>query len=136
MDSCGRLRTQKQHWANTALPSDSQVKREAFATHSGKQLPSLLRLERVPQVVPQLLDPMLQNALIFRSVKIPMRKILEWIKTPIQPQHPMLVSKMDYLRMLLKFAVRKPPRLWLSASLHPSALLAPAGFTFSNLEWA
>ena len=33
---CGRLRTQKQRPANAALPSDSQVKREPFATHSGK----------------------------------------------------------------------------------------------------
>ena len=35
-DGCERLRTQKQRPANTALPSDSQVKREPFATHSGK----------------------------------------------------------------------------------------------------
>ena len=35
-DGCGRLRTRKQRRANTALPSDSQVKREPFATHSGK----------------------------------------------------------------------------------------------------
>ena len=35
-NGCGRLRTRKQRRANTALPSDSQVKREPFATHSGK----------------------------------------------------------------------------------------------------
>ena len=35
-DGWGRLRTRKQRRANTALPSDSQVKREPFATHSGK----------------------------------------------------------------------------------------------------
>ena len=34
--ACGRLRTGKQRPANTALSSDSQVKREPFATHSGK----------------------------------------------------------------------------------------------------
>ena len=31
------MRTRKQRPANTALPSDSQVKREPFATHSGKR---------------------------------------------------------------------------------------------------
>ena len=36
-NTCGRLRTRKQRPANTALPSDSQVKREPFATHSGKK---------------------------------------------------------------------------------------------------
>ena len=34
-DGWGWLRTRKQRPANTALPSDSQVKREPFATHSG-----------------------------------------------------------------------------------------------------
>ena len=37
-DGCRRLRTRKRRQANTALPSDSQVKREPFATHSGKTL--------------------------------------------------------------------------------------------------
>ena len=36
-NGCGRLRSRKQRPANTALPSDSQVKREPFATHSGKK---------------------------------------------------------------------------------------------------
>ena len=40
-DMCGRLRTRKQRRANTALPSDSQVKREPFATHSGKNQQAL-----------------------------------------------------------------------------------------------
>ena len=34
-NGCGRLRTRKQRRANTALPSDFQVKREPFATHPG-----------------------------------------------------------------------------------------------------
>ena len=38
-NGCERLRTRKQRRANTALPSDSQVKREPFATHSGKTHP-------------------------------------------------------------------------------------------------
>ena len=39
---CKRLRTRKQRRANTALPSDSQVKREPLATHSGKTHTHLL----------------------------------------------------------------------------------------------
>ena len=60
--NCKRLQSQKQRRANTALPSDSQVKRKPFATRSGKKQQHQHNNQEQPKIqIPKKKRPKKQN---------------------------------------------------------------------------